>query len=179
MPYTAMTQRGMSAYYGVHESGVHVQFHAPLADDATDLLPGSVVHLDSNKEFAAGLDGTPKMPIFLFSDPAEPDLELVRPDPATDVGAWVPMVIPGQALGLVANGGYEIVSCAYEDTGDDDDYAPNTFLTSPSTGGNKGLLTIATRGTHNVCGMVSRGVVDNGWGHAGLAFWTYVEFPAA
>jgi hypothetical protein len=29
-----------------------------------------------------------------------------------------------------------------------------------------------------IVGLVSRGIVDNGYGHSGLAFWPFPVFPA-
>ena len=51
-------------------------------------------------------------------------------------------------------------------------YAPNDHLTSATgSGASAGKLVAGTLGTDTICGVVSRGVIDNGYGYNALAFW--------
>jgi len=115
------------------------------------------------------------MPILLASAVYEPDITMDIPDPATDVDAWVGMPSVGKCLGLPANGGFEILSTCYVAA----NYGPNDALTAAKSGGNKGKLVAGTIGTDMIVGLVSRGVMKNGYGYDALAFWTCPIFPAA
>ena len=95
-------------------------------------------------------------------------------DPATEAGVWVAISPTGQAMSLVAIGAYELVSTRFVSAS----YPPNTHLTSPKTGGNAGKLVAGTPYTDTIVGVVSRGVVDNGYGFQALAFWPYYLPPA-
>lgn len=175
MAVSPMTSTSLSVLYGAHIDGRHVQYHAPLKTADAGLPQGAVVHLDENYEFAAGVGTDNVMPILLASAVYEPDITMDIPDPATDVDAWVGMPSVGKCLGLPASGGFEILSTCYVDA----TYAPNDPLTAAKSGGDKGKLVAGVIGTDMIVGLVSRGVMKNGYGYDALAFWTCPIFPAA
>ncbi len=142
----------------------HTEFDATIVDV---VLPGSVVHLNSNGFYELGVGTLPVMPLFMFNGSDDPDVVNEAGDPATEKGVWVPINPTGQAMSLVAVGAYELVSTSFVSG----TYNPNDPLTSPLTGGNAGLLVVGTLWTDCICGLVSRGVVDNGYGFDAVAFW--------
>jgi len=86
----------------------------------------------------------------------------------------VPVTPTGQALALVAVGAYELVSTAFVAGS----YPPNTPLTANKSGSAApGKLRSGTLYTNMIVGIVSRGVVDNGYGKNALAFWPCPVFP--
>jgi hypothetical protein len=113
------------------------------------------------------------MPLFMFNGSDDPDVKNEGGDPATEKGVWVPINPTGQAMALVAVGAYELVSTAFAQG----HYDPNDPLTSPLTGANAGKLTVGTMHTDMIVGLVSRGVVDNGYGFDAVAFWPFPVFP--
>jgi hypothetical protein len=77
-------------------------------------------------------------------------------------------------MALVATGAYELASTAFVAG----TYTPNMPLTSPlAPSANAGLLQEGTIGTDMIVGLVSRGVVDNGYGYDAIAFWPCPIFP--
>lgn len=151
-----------------------VDFHTEFAETVTsEVLPGSVVHLDSDGRYALGVGQNPVMPLFMFNGSTDPDVVNEAGDPATEKGVWVPINPTGQAMALVAVGAYELVSTAFVAG----TYDPNDALTSPTAGVNAGKLQVGTLYTDMIVGIVSRGVVDNGYGHDAVAFWPFPVFP--
>ena len=149
-----------------------VDFTAKLDPSITDRLPpGSVVHVSSVGTYLPGVGTLNVMPLFIFQSSDDLDVVNEGGDPATDKGVWVAINPTGEIMGLVAIGAYELVTTTYDDT---QNYPPNTLLTSPLTAGGSvdaGMLTVGTLGTELICGVTSRGVVDNGYGTDALAFW--------
>lgn len=137
---------------------------------AETLPPGSAVHLNASGNYIPGvLAGA--MTLFTFQGSQDYDVANYGGNPATDKGVWVGVTPTGVIMALVATGAYELVSTNYNTALS---YAPNDHLTSPlATGGgiNRGTLTKGTLGTDDICGVVSRGVVDNGYGFDAIAFW--------
>lgn len=151
-----------------------VDYHTEFADDIVDtVLPGSVVHLDSEGKYALGVGTDAVMPLFMFNGSDDPDVKNEGGDPATEKGVWVAINPTGQAMALVAVGAYELVSTAFVSG----QYDPNDPLTSDKTGADAGKLKVGTLYTDMVVGIVSRGVVDNGYGHDAVAFWPFPVFP--
>jgi len=152
-----------------------VDYHAELDSSITDtVLAGSVVSLNSSGNFIQGVGTTAVMPMFLFSNSDDPDVVNDGGDAASDAGVFIPISPTGQAMALVAVGAYELVSTAFEAGS----YAPNAPLTSDLAGGaSPGKLSPGVLYTDMIVGIVSRGVVDNGYGKNALAFWPFPVFP--
>ena len=140
---------------------------------ATVVLPGSVVHLDSTGRYALGVGTLKVMPLFMFNGSDDPDVVNDGGDAATDKGVFIAINPTGQAMALVAVGAYELVSTAFVAG----TYNPNDALTSDTTGANVGLLRVGTMHSDMIVGIVSRGVVDNGYGYDAVAFWPLPVFP--
>lgn len=134
------------------------------------ILAGSVVHLNASGRYELGVGTLTVMPLFLFNNSDDPDVTNDGGDPATDIGAFVP-VNPGpgggNAMALVATGAYELVSTSFVDGV----YEPNDHLTSAIAGADAGKLDVGTLWTDTICGIVSQGVVDNGYRAQAVAFW--------
>lgn len=139
------------------------------------IAPGSVVSLSPSKKFILGVGTSFAMPMYLFTWSNEPTSSYVGGDPATSRTASVP-IVGGTAglLALVAGGGYELVSTAYVAG----EYPTNTPLTANKSGSaNPGKLRAGTPYTDMIVGIVSQGLIDNGFGTTGLAFWAHPIFP--
>lgn len=144
---------------------------------------GRVVHLNNSGDFELGVTGT-QMPLFLFNNSDDFDVENPGGDPATVAGAWVAIAPTGKMLALVAKGAYELASTEFLNT---TTYNPNDLLYAPTgtTLATSGVLTKtggsgAYPGTSAV-GVVSRGrttsSANNSHGVAELYFWP-VYLPA-
>jgi hypothetical protein len=115
------------------------------------------------------------MPLFMFNGSNDQDVVNDGGDPATEKGVWIGISPTGQAMSLVSVGAYELVSTAFVPG----TYNPNDHLTSDATGADAGLIRVGTLWTDCVCGVVSRGVVDNGYGYDAVAFWPVYLPPHA
>lgn len=153
----------------------HTEFDDGVFDILDEVLPGSVVHLNDEGKYALGVGNDKVMPLFMFNGSNDPDVQNEGGDPATEKGAWIPINPTGQAMSLVAIGAYELVSTAFVAG----TYDPNDPLTSAKTGADAGKLAVGTMYTNMIVGLVSRGVVDNGYGHDAVAFWPFPVFPTA
>jgi len=170
-----MTANTLNALKGWPQMAA-VDYHTEFAASITsEVLPGSVVHLDSDGKYALGVGTDPVMPLFMFNGSTDPDVVNEAGDPATEKGVWVPINPTGQAMALVAVGAYELVSTTFVDG----TYNPNDPLTSADSGDDAGKLDVGTLYTDMIVGFVSRGVVDNGYGHDAVAFWPFPVFPNA
>lgn len=148
----------------------HTEFDSAITDE---VLPGTVVHLNSEGKYALGVGNDPVMPLFMFNGSNDPDVQNEGGDAATEKGVWIAINPTGQAMALVAVGAYELVSTAFVAG----TYDPNDPLTAAKTGGDAGKLAVGTLYTNMIVGLVSRGVVDNGYGEDALAFWPFPVFP--
>jgi len=137
------------------------------------VLGGSVVRLNSAGKFELGVGTAKVMPLFLFQNSDDPDVQNDGGDPATVAGVFVPITPSGKAMALVATGAYELTTTEFVD----DTYAPNDPLTSDTAGGNAGKVKKGTMYTDMIVGLVSRGKVDNGYGFDSIAFWPCPVFP--
>lgn len=172
---TAETLNALKGWPAPHA----LDFEAKLNPAITERVArGAVVHVDSGGTFSLGCDDTAlsPMPLFLFPASDDEDVSNDSPDASTVAGAFVPISPTGVMVALVATGAYELVSTNYVDAA----YAPNDKLTAdigtdPVTG-DAGQLKAGVIDTDVICGVVSRGVVNNGYGHNALAFWP-VWFP--
>lgn len=132
------------------------------------VLPGSVVHLSAAGQYLLGVGNLKVMPMFMFNGSDDPDVINNAGDASVTKGVFVPINPTGQAMALVAVGAYELVSTAFVAGS----YAPNDHLTSTvAPAVDAGQLKKGTVWTNTICGIVSRGVVDNGYGYDALAFW--------
>lgn len=137
---------------------------------------GRVVHVNNSGDFELGATGT-MMPMFLFNNSDDPDVENPGGDPATVAGAWVAIAPTGKLMALVAKGAYELASTEFVNN---TTYNPNDLLYAP-TG-----TTLATSGVLNKTstaypvtspvGVVSRGrnnttTAANSHGVHELFFW--------
>lgn len=164
-----MTANTLNALKGWPQPAA-VDFHTEFADTITDVvLPGTVVHLNPDGMYELGVGNLKVMPLFMFNGSDDPDVMNDGGDPATEKGVWVPINPTGQAMSLVGIGAYELVSTAFVQG----TYLPNDPLTSDLAGANAGKLRVGVWWANTTVGVVSRGVVDNGYGHDAVAFWPY------
>ena len=138
---------------------------------------GMVAHVDPDSgEYTLGVGALFRMPIMLWSDPADKDVvgspgstPAAGPTATTDV---IVPVVPGTgaAQGLVCNGAYEFVSDQFVNDGA---IRPNDALTSTTSGGNKGKLVKGSPAASTIVGLVSRGVIV--WSNQAtcVAFWSH------
>lgn len=177
-PPIQMTSQTLNALKGWPQPAA-VDFNALLDPSISGVVPpGTVVHLGPALTYLLGVGTAAVMPMFTFQGSNDPDVSNYGGDPATQKGVWIPISPTGQLMSLVAVGAYELVSTNYDDT---QPYPPNTHLTSPLVAAGAvaaGMLTPGTIGAETIVGVVSRGVVDNGYGTDALAFWPYY-LPAA
>jgi hypothetical protein len=170
-----MTANTLNALKGWPQPAA-VDFHSEFSPDldTTVVLPGTVVHLDpSDGRYQLGVGVQKVMPLFMFNGSEDPDVKNDGGDPSTEKGVWVGMTPTGQAMALVGIGAYELVSTAFVSG----TFNPNDPLTAADSGVNAGLLTVGTMHTDMIVGIVSRGVVDNGYGSDAVAFWPFPVFP--
>ena len=168
-----MTANTLNALKGGPQMNA-VDYTAAFDAGVTSVVPaGSVVSLNSSGKFILGVGNLKVMPMFLFANSDDPDIVNDGGDASTVKGVFIPIGPTGQALALVATGAYELVTTSYVSGS----YAPNAALTSATSGGNAGKLTAGTMYTNMIVGLVSRGVVDNGYGKNALAFWPCPVFP--
>lgn len=173
---TAQTLNALKGWPQMSAVDFHTEFDASCFGILSRVPAGSVVHLNSSGKYELGVGNLKVMPLFTFH--ASDALDVQPPqggDPSTDKGVFVGMSPTGQAMALPAVGAYELVSTAFVAGS----YAPNTPLTSAVSGANAGKLAAGTLYTNMVVGLVSRGVVDNGWGHDALAFWPDPVYPTS
>ena len=168
-----MTANTLNALKGWPQMNA-VDYTAAFDAAVTSVVPaGSVVSLNSSGKFILGVGNLKVMPMFLFANSDDPDIVNDGGDASTVKGVFIPIGPTGQALALVATGAYELVTTSYVSGS----YAPNAALTAATTGGNAGKLVAGTMYTNMIVGLVSRGVVDNGYGKNALAFWPCPVFP--
>lgn len=165
-----MTAETLNALKG-WPSQTAVDFTAKLAASVTSRVPaGSVVRLNNSLEFELGVGTRTVMPMFTFHASDDPDIVNDGGSAASVKGVFIAIAPTGQMLALVANGAYELVSTNFVAG----TYNPNTLLTSADSGGTAGQLVAGVLKTNTIVGIVSRGVVDNGYGTNALAFWPWV-----
>ena len=179
MAVRRMTELTLNALKGWPEDHA-LDYLAPLEptlpSNELPVPPGTVVHLNAAGKYTLGVGTLKVMPLFLFTDSQDSTSYYDGGNPATSKHASVPM-LGGTAplMALVATGSLELVSTAYV-TGQS--YPPNTPLTAALSGAaNAGRLKPGVIGTDMIVGLVSQGVVDNGYGKMGLAFWCVPVFP--
>lgn len=169
-----MTANTLNALKGWPQPAA-VDYHTEFAPTiVAEVLPGSVVHLNSDGRYELGVGTRPVMPLFMFNGSDDPDVKNEGGDPATEKGVWIAINPTGQAMALVGMGAYELVSTAFVSGS----YDPNDPLTSALSGGNAGKLSVGVLYTDMIVGFVSRGVVDNGYGSEAVAFWPFPVFPS-
>ncbi len=172
---TANTLNALKGWPQPSAVDFHTEFDATIPSNELPVLAGSVVHINSSGKYALGVGTDSVMPLFVFNSSDDPDVSNEGGDPATDKGVWIAINPTGQAMALVAVGAFELVTTAYVSGGN---YPPNTPLTAAkSTVANAGKLKVGVPYTDMIVGIVSRGVVDNGYGHNALAFWPFPIFP--
>jgi hypothetical protein len=172
-----MTEDTLNALKGWPQPAA-VDFHAAFSADATAdgaVPPGACLHLNADGEYDLGVGTSAVMPLFNFAWSDDPDIEMDGGDPATTRGVYVGISPSGQALALPAKIAAELVSTHFVDG----DYAINDHLTSPDTGDDAGKLEVGTVYTDTIVGIVSRGIVDNGYGEDAVAFWPWYIPPTA
>jgi hypothetical protein len=139
------------------------------------MFSGRAMSLDSAGELRPGNTGD-GMTLFLFPNSDDPDVINEGGDPATEADSWVPVGPTGQVMALPAKGAFELETTEFVSAS----YAPNDLLASKNvtvTDPLAGLLEAGTKYTDHICGVVSRGLVDSGYGPRGgnngqaLAFW--------
>lgn len=172
-----MTSQTLNALKGWPQPAA-VDFHTEFDDDVFNLVsrvePGMVLHITSEGKYGLGVGDQAVMPLFAFNASDDSDVTNDGGDPATEKGVWIGISGTGQAMALVAVGAYELTSTAFVDG----TYEPNDPLTADDSGANAGKLAVGTLYTNMIVGFVSRGVVDNGYGHDAVAFWPCPVFPS-
>lgn len=170
----SMTANTLNALKGWPQPAA-VDFHTEFDPGiGAVVLAGSVVHLNPSGKYVLGVGNLQVMPLFTFNSSDDPDVVNDGGNAATTKGVWIAISPVGQAMSLVAVGAYELVSTQFVS----DTYAPNDALTSATSGDDAGKLAKGTIGTNMIVGLVSRGIVDNGYGNDALAFWPCPVFPA-
>lgn len=175
-----MTARTVNVLYGwghPHALEFVGKFSSTIAADYLPVDPGSCVSLNSSGDFVLGCGNADVMPLITFNASDDPCVSNSDGgDPANDKGVYVPFVPEGDCLAFPCSGGFEIVTRQYKAG---ESYPPNTPLYSTTGDADRGKLQPGTIGTNMIVGLVSRGIVNNGFGHDGLAFWTCPIFPSA
>jgi hypothetical protein len=169
-----MTRHTLDAIKG-WPSPYAVDFAAKLSVNVPEsrrpILSGTVLRLNDAGEYELGTGTRDVMPLFAFNNSDDPDVINEGGDPATEAGVWIAISPTGKMMALPAKGAYELMSTEYIA----DTYLPNDLLyATDGTGATDGKLRKATKGTHTICGITSRGVRDNGHGQNALAFWPVV-----
>lgn len=165
---TAHTLDAIKGWPSPHAVDFAAKLSANVPESRRPVLAGTVLRLNAAGEFELGCGTMDVMPLFAFNNSDDPDVVNEGGDPATEIGAFVPIAPTGKMMALPAKGAYELMSTEFI-TGT---YTPNMPLyATTGTGANDGMLREATKGTHTICGIVSRGVVDNGHRVNALAFW--------
>lgn len=171
---TANTLNALKGWPNMNAVDFHSEFDSGIPAGDLPVLAGSVLSLNSSGNFILGVGTTSVMPMFSFNNSDDPDVANDGGDASTDAGVFIPIAPTGQALALVATGAYELVSTAFVDAA----YAPNDPLTADLSGDtDPGQLQAGTLYDDMIVGIVSRGVVDNGYGKNALAFWPFPVFP--
>lgn len=172
---TANTLNALKGWPQMNAVDYHAAFDPNINPALLPILAGSVVSLNSDGQYALGVGSNNVMPLFLFNNSDDPDVQNYGGDPSSTAGVWVPIAPVGQAMALVAIGAYELVSTAYVAN---QSYPPNTPLTANAEGdSDAGQLIPGSLYNDMIVGIVSRGVVDNGYGKNALAFWPFPVFP--
>ncbi len=155
-----------------------VDFSTTLDDNVltiVDRLPaGAVLHLTEDGAYDIGVGTDSVMPFFNFYSSDDPSVSNDGGNPATEKGVYIGTSATGEMLAFPAVIAAELVSTNYDP---DEDYTPNTPLTSPKTGANAGKIIPGTMYTDMIVGICSRGITDNGYGHDAVAFWPFPIFP--
>lgn len=173
---TSQTLNALKGWPHFHAVDFEGRFSASIPEAELPVPKGAVVSLDDDGNMIPGVGTAATMPMFNFYPSNELTVKGNGGDPSQDRGAWVPITPTGVGLALPAVGAFELTSTHFDNTGV---YLPGkTFLTSPASGSaNAGLITVGNRGTDMIVGVVSRGVIDNGYGHPAVAFWPHPIFP--
>lgn len=163
-----MTTQGLNAIKGWPDPNV-VDFSTKVSPTVTTVVKsGSVVSLDAAGNYVPGVGKKRVMPMFLFPNSDDFDVRNDGGDPSVDAGVYVAFSPEGAAMALPSVAAVELASPMFVPGS----YPPNTHLTSPMTGANAGKLVAGTVGTDTIVGIVSRGLVANGYGSSQvLAFW--------
>lgn len=167
---TANTLNALKGWPQPSAVDFHTEFDSSIT---TEVLPGSVVHVGPAGTYLLGVGTSKVMPLFMFNGSNDPDVINDGGDASTTKGVFIAINPTGQAMALVAVGAYELVSTAFVAG----TYNPNDHLTSDLVGGNAGLLKVGTCYTDTIVGVVSRGIVDNGYGYDAVAFWPWYIPP--
>ena len=149
-----------------------LDFHATLSANVTFPVPrGRCMSLNSVGQLETGVLTTA---MALFTFPRSDDLSVVFNGGGTtfanDAKAYLGPFPAGAILTLVATGGYELATTEFAAGS----YTPGQTLkainanTNATTGG---TVTAGIAYTDPIVGVVSRGIVDNGYGYNALAFW--------
>ena len=171
---TANTLNALKGWPQMSAVDYATRFSSSIPAGDLPVLAGSVVSLNSSGEYILGVGTSAVMPLFLFNNSDDPDVVNDGGDASTEAGVYIAISPTGQALSLVGIGAYELVSTAFVAGS----YPPNTPLTAnKSSSSNPGKLKPGTLYTDMIVGIVSRGVVDNGYGKNALAFWPHPVFP--
>ena len=171
-----MTSRTLSVLKGWPITA-GLDFSAQYDSTVTDVMPpGTVVRLNSSGKFLVGVGNNKVMPLITFKASDDPSVvPASNGDPSTTYGVFVGGTPQGAVMAYPVTSGLELLSTNYVS----DTYAPNDPLTSATSGGNAGKLAKGTMYTNMIVGIVSRGVINNGWETPALAFWTHPVFPTA
>lgn len=161
-----------------------VDYAAPVAASVLAAISGGVVyagrcvHLNTSGEYELGVTGY-QMPLFLFNNSDDSDVENPGGNPATRAGAWVAVAPTGKLMALPAAGAYEMATTEFDTSLT---YTPNQSLYAPTgtTLATSGVLTNAagTGGTYpaeTIVAVVSRprtpSTARNSHGEHELFFW--------
>jgi len=173
---TAFTLNALKGWPQPAAVDFHTTYDPTLLTPGTVVLAGAVCHLTDAGQYVLGLGSKACMPLFMFNSSDDPDVINDGGDASITRGVFVPINPTGQSMSLVAVGAYELVSTAFVAA----TYLPNDKLKSTlSPAADAGQLQKGILWTDTICGVVSRGVVDNGYGYDAIAFWPVFLPPDA
>jgi hypothetical protein len=151
-----------------------VDYTAPF--DATDLATlraagnevwaGRCVHIENDGALKYGVTGR-QMPLFVFQNSDDPDVENPGGSASTDPHVWIAVAPTGNLNCFVAAGAYELATTEFDDT---QAYNPNDLLyaATGTTNATSGVLTNAGIGGAFWPAIAGVGVVSRGRTAAGV-----------
>lgn len=158
-----------------------LDYSADLATAVTTRVrAGAVLSLNASNQFILGV-ATTRMAIFALQSSDSPDVNIPGVTPAGRFVSQSVSPLGRRMSGLVATGGYEIITMAFDAA---KTYAPNDLLTAAAGNTvNSGILAndragagvtavgVVRQYVDPCCGVVSRGKARNEYGADILTFW--------
>src|SRR5262245_53773951 len=109
---TAYTLNALKGWPQPAAVDFHTTFDPAVVAGNTVVLAGSVGHLSDAGQYVLGVGSKAVMPLFMFNSSDDPDVVNDGGDASTTRGVFIAINPTGQAMSLVGNGAYELVSTA-------------------------------------------------------------------